>query len=108
MERIKINISAFLGIAILIASLLPALHSLSHETSLAEDDISSVHISHLDAELGCDVCSFHLTTSDVPEFYSYTLYAPLKEEIYIVSLEDKVNPYPFRLFQLRAPPAMIG
>lgn len=108
MEKLKINISSILGIALLIASILPALHSLSHETSSASDDISSIHFSDMDSKIDCDLCSFHLTTFDFPEFYSYTLYIPLKEEVYIISLEDKVNPFPFRLFQLRAPPAVIG
>lgn len=107
-EKIKIKISSFLGIAILLASLLPALHSLSHETSFPDDEMNLVHFSDLDTNAGCGVCSFHLSTSSFPEFYSFTLYAPLQEEIYIISLEDKVNPFPFRLFQLRAPPAMIG
>lgn len=108
MERWKVNISRFLSIAILLASLLPALHALSHETSFGDNDLSSVHFSHMDAKASCDVCSFHMASSDFPEFYSYTLYSPIKEEIYIVSLEDKVNPFPFRLFQLRAPPVVIG
>ncbi|MDT0678534.1 hypothetical protein [Autumnicola musiva] len=108
MEKLRTKICLLLGGIILSACILPALHSLSHETSFGDTDISSVHFSDMDAKADCDFCSFHLTTSDFPEFYSYTLYTPLKEEIYRVSLEDKVNPFPFRLFQLRAPPALIG
>ncbi|MDT0678496.1 hypothetical protein [Autumnicola musiva] len=108
MGKLRTKICLLLGGIILSACILPALHSLSHETSFGGKDISSILYSEMDAKGDCDLCLFHLTTSDFPEFFSYTLCIPLKEDIYIVSLEDKVNPFPFRLFQLRAPPALIG
>lgn len=108
MQKFKVNISRFISIAILLASLLPALHWLSHETTFGDNERNLDYYSDLDSKADCDLCSFHLNTSDFPEFHSYTLYIPLKEEVYIISLEDKVNPYPFRLFQLRAPPVLLG
>ncbi len=108
MKNLKEHISAVLSIIILIACLFPALHALSHEDSVVDEGITSIHISDMDTETNCDLCSFNLTTSDSPEFYSFTLHTPLKEAVYIIALEDKANQLPLQLFQLRAPPAVIG
>lgn len=107
-KKLKFKISTGLSIAILLASLLPALHSLSHDTSFADDDLNSVHYSSIDAKFGCDLCFFHFSTSTSPKICSYSLYMPFKGEVYYVSFKDKVSISQNRLFHLRAPPALIG
>lgn len=106
MKQISVHISTILGIVILAASLLPALHAFHHEVS--SESNSAISIEFTQASIDCDVCDFHISNIDVPSIFTYEIYTPQKETVYAISLAETVNLFPNRLFSLRAPPAVIS
>ncbi len=106
MNKLSVHIAYILSIVLLVASLLPALHVFSHETSSKSD--TSITQDFTNALIDCDLCDFHIAKNDGPVLFTYQIYAPLKATVHGISLAETVNLFPNTLFSLRAPPALIG
>lgn len=88
--------------------MLPSLHAFEHD-AYAE----STNESHLDVTISkiafdCDLCDFHFSSQDTPDFKEYELYLPFRENIYSVSISQTVFLHYKTSFSLRAPPAVIA
>lgn len=106
-SEIKTYISTILGIVILAASLLPALHAFDHDLLALEND-PAVSMELSKTSVDCQLCDFHLTNANAPAICTYELLSPQKESVYSISLAETVNLFPKPLFSLRAPPVVIS
>lgn len=97
--------SGLLGLIMIAATLLPSLHALGHD--LNTDDIAQ-ETKIMSVTLDCELCDFHFSSWDLPEYNSYNPYLPVKEHAHTISLKDTIYPFPLSLFSLRAPPAVIA
>jgi len=104
MIQVKTYISTILSIAILIASLLPALHVFDHEKS-AGDDTTLTH-KFSQSSVDCELCDFRIAQVDAPSVFSYEVLPLIKETVHSISLAQTVNLFPNPLFSLRAPPVV--
>lgn len=98
--------STILSIAILVISLLPALHIFDHELTSQKD--SSLTHQFSKTSVDCELCDFRIVPADVPCIHFYELYSPTKETVKAVSLAETVNLFASPLFSLRAPPVVIS
>ena len=106
MKKLSAHLSYILGIVILVASLLPALHAFDHDRFSKSD--TSLTQDFTKASIDCDLCDFHIANIDGPAIFTYNLHIQQKETVYAISLEETVNLFSNPLFSLRAPPAIIG
>lgn len=107
MKEVTGFISLVLIAVVLAASLLPTLHALTHEKSVFENNHLTEKIEK--SSVDCELCEFKLAVSDSPVTpASFDLHIPLKEIIYIISIEEKVILSPKSFFSLRAPPAPVS
>lgn len=87
------------------ATLLPSLHVLDHE-QMQDQQVSEVNF--VKNSVDCQLCDFHFSSTDAPQFLEYNLHLPVKEIVYSISISETVYPYPPSLFSLRAPPAVFA
>lgn len=106
MIQVRTYISTILSIAILVASLLPALHLLDHESTSKSDNSITHNLSQVSVD--CELCDFRIVHSDVPVLYVYEVLSPQKETVKSISLAETVNLFTNPLFSLRAPPVVIS
>lgn len=106
MIEVKTYISTILSIAILVASLLPALHVFDHKISSNEDTALTHEISQYSVD--CELCDFRIAQVDAPSIFSFEALPLKKETVYSISLAQTVNLFPNPLFSLRAPPVVIS
>ena len=85
--------------------MLPALHALTHD--LNTEDVA-VETKVVPVSIDCELCDFHFSSLDLPEYTSFNIYLPVKETVQAISIKETVYPYPISLFSLRAPPAVIA
>jgi hypothetical protein len=87
------------------AILLPSLHAFGHDLDVneiaQETKVAPVNID-------CELCDFHFSSLDLPEYTSYNIYLPVKETVQSISIKETVYPFALGLFSLRAPPAVIA
>lgn len=88
-----------------VATLLPSLHALGHD--LETNDIAQ-ETKVVPINIDCELCDFHFSSLDLPEYANYNIYLPVRETVHTISLKETVYPYPLSLFSLRAPPAVIA
>ena len=105
MKDLRAYFSTFLSMVILVASLLPALHSLNHEVDTKNNDALA---EFTQASVECEVCDFHIDNSDSHLLFAYHIYMAQKETAYTISLAETVNLFPHPLYSLRAPPVVIA
>ncbi|HSI71189.1 MAG TPA: hypothetical protein VK941_13220 [Gillisia sp.] len=103
MKIFSAHISSLLGLIMIVAILLPSLHALGHD--LDSNDISQ-ETKVIAVNIDCELCDFHFSSLDLPEYTNYNIFLPVKETVHSISLKDTVYPYPLSLFSLRAPPAV--
>lgn len=104
-EEVTGFISALLIAVVLVANLLPTLHTLTHEELISEEIYLSENIQNAVAD--CELCDFKSAFSDSPvPAAAIDLHIPTKESIYIISMEERVLLSPKSFFSLRAPPAL--
>lgn len=105
MKIFSAYISSLLGLIMVAAILLPSLHALDHE--LDTKDVA-METKVVPVNIDCELCDFHFSSLDLPEYTNYNIYLPVKETVHTVSIKDTVYLYPLSLFSLRAPPAVIA
>lgn len=106
MKEVRTYFSVILSIAILVASLLPALHLLDHELTSQKDTSLTHQLSK--TSIDCELCDFRIVPADAPGMHSYEIYSPIKETVRTTSLAETVNLFASPLFSLRAPPVVIS
>ena len=105
MNEVRKYISTTLSILIMVAGLVPALHSIAHEHSVEHDHMESV-VSV--GSIHCELCDFQLPVAEIPVAFSYQVFIPIKETIKAISFAQTENQSPEALFSLRAPPFVIS
>lgn len=106
MKLVKVYMGTILGIVIMAATLLPALHAFNHEKSPETELQLTENITKVSVD--CDLCDFRITNAEASDIYSYNLFIPQKEIIYAISLAETINLFPDSPFSLRAPPVVIS
>ncbi len=94
-----------MGLIMVVAILLPSLHALGHDLDVND---TSHETKVVGVNMDCELCDFHFSSLDLPEYINYNIYLPVKETVHSISLKDTVYPYPLGLFSLRAPPAVTA
>lgn len=105
MKFLSTYISAFLGLVMVAATLLPSLHVLDHEKNLGDVAIETKVVP---VTIDCELCDFNFSSLELPEYFNYNIHLPVKETIHNISIKETVYPFPNSLFSLRAPPAVIA
>lgn len=105
MKLISAYISGLLGLIMIVATLLPSMHAFSHD--LSADEVA-LETKIVPVTFDCELCDFHFSSWDLPEYISYNIHLAVKETVQNISVKDTVYPYPLSLFSLRAPPAVIA
>lgn len=92
----------------IVASLLPSLHAFDHDTYAGLTNESHVDSKINKVAFDCELCDFHFSSINTPDFEEYDLYLPFRENAYSVSISHTVYLYYKNSFSLRAPPAVIA
>jgi hypothetical protein len=106
-----IHINLFLGILMLAASLLPALHASTHlssSESAKNMTASELAINFSQAAVDCDLCDFTFSSADEPEIFLYNIDLPEAFNKQDTSLTETIFLLPQTTFSLRAPPVTIA
>ncbi|CAN5179177.1 hypothetical protein BH23BAC2_BH23BAC2_05190 [soil metagenome] len=98
-------ISGLLGLLMMAAVLLPSFHALTHDLN-HEDVAWETNVSPV--SIDCELCDFHFSSLDIPEYHQYIDDINVKKSVYRYSTTELIYLFPHSLFSLRAPPAVIA
>lgn len=95
---------------ILVASLLPALHTLEHFYMDSEIDFEKTEASSellTESTFDCDLCDYPFSSTNAPTIFGYSLCSPETEKSHISFSQQNIPLSFLAYFSLRAPPAAI-
>lgn len=108
MKLLSTYASGLLGIIMIAAILLPSLHALEHDAYAQSNNEAHLDVKIAKVAFDCDLCDFHFSSHDTPDFEEYELYLPFRENVHSVSISQTIFLYYKNSFSLRAPPAVIA